>query len=77
MDAALKVTFTELCEYASYFIWSTEAKTRSKFDSLGILREGNVFVIIFTGKFGFLSLACRTHCKNCGLSKGRKSILNS
>ena len=38
MDTSLKVTFTELYEYASDFIWSTETKTRSKFDTLGVLR---------------------------------------
>lgn len=39
MDASLKVIFTELYEYGSDFIWSTEVKNRSKFDSLGILSE--------------------------------------
>lgn len=39
MDTSLKVIFTELYEYGSDFIWSTEVKNGSKFDSLGILSE--------------------------------------
>lgn len=35
----MKVIFTELYEYGSDFIWSTEVKNGSKIDSLGILSE--------------------------------------
>lgn len=46
MDTSLKVTFTELYEYANDFIWSTEAKIRSKLNSLGILEEGNMCLLL-------------------------------
>lgn len=44
-DTSLKVTLTELNKYGNDCIWSTKVKTRSKFDSLRILGERNVFVV--------------------------------
>lgn len=56
MDASLKVTLIELNKYDSDLIWSTKVKTRSKFDSLKVLGEGNAFVIYWKVCFLVISL---------------------